>query len=354
MIIHSVPRGISDTELISAIQRVFLDATDQASWLKPGDTVLLKPALNSPNPYPATTHPLSIHAIKDLLVQRGAHVVIGDQSGIEHVVHSPKGVIKGSSIKNFETAGILRNPSDRKSFVAFEADVWDSFEHIQTNRTLSWKNGFYVTPWIKKADHIINLPRVSAHAQAGVTLGFKNLVGILREDSRIEFHTNGPFNSFITKAAQGSELSIHDDGTRAFIEKITEISLAVKDKLRATLFTATQAQTTLGPDREILPGLRSHVATPETGLVFASTNPVAAEAFAISYLGYLYQTCTPGSAKLFQKMIVSANGRIKEPGTYPVVEHPFIAHAVQLGLGNPREEMKWIGEDKGLVEGLRY
>ena len=56
------------------------------------DIVLLKPALNSPDPYPSTTHPLAIRVVADLLEERGANLVIGDQSRIEHVLHHPKGV----------------------------------------------------------------------------------------------------------------------------------------------------------------------------------------------------------------------------------------------------------------------
>jgi uncharacterized protein (DUF362 family) len=76
----------------SAIRNVILKATDNLSWLSAEETVLLKPALNSPDPYPATTHPLAISVTAELLAERGAKVVIGDQSGIEHVLHYPEHV----------------------------------------------------------------------------------------------------------------------------------------------------------------------------------------------------------------------------------------------------------------------
>lgn len=350
MIIQGIHRNTSKQELISAIQTVFLETTDNIAWLKPGDTVLLKPALNSPNKYPATTHPLSVQAIRDLLVTHGARVVVGDQSGIEHVVHSPKGIIKGSTIENFEKSGI-KHPGD-SDFIAFENDDWESFNHIETPLTKSWKHGFHITSWIEKADHIINLPRLSAHSQAGVTLGFKNWVGILREDSRMEFHANGPFNSFIRNAARGSGLASIDDGTSTFIEKIVEISLAVKEKLRATLFTATQAQTTFGPDSEIVSGFRSYIATPETGLIFASADPVAAETFAITYLTHLYKTETPLMDKLRQKTLVFINAQIKELGTVPVTEQKSIKHAMELELGKPTEAIVWKNVPDELKEKL--
>ena len=75
-------------------------ATD-FSWLKPGDTVLLKIALNSGNPYPMTTDPWLVRCMVALLSEKGASTILaGDQSGAEHVVwtaDSKKGVPAASS-----------------------------------------------------------------------------------------------------------------------------------------------------------------------------------------------------------------------------------------------------------------
>ena len=63
---------IPDARVISsAIRNVILKATDNLSWLSAGETVFLKPALNSPDPYPATTHPLAIGVTAELLAERG-------------------------------------------------------------------------------------------------------------------------------------------------------------------------------------------------------------------------------------------------------------------------------------------
>jgi len=335
--ISSVPRDSGDEALKAAIKRVLLESTNNLSWLAPGELVLLKPAINSPDPYPSTTHPFSVSVVADTIKEYGGRVIVGDQSGIEHVVHGPKGVIKGESKKNFEKSGM--GDANNADFVSFEQDGWnEGFSRFESEKTMSWKNGFYATNWIQKADHIINLPRVSTHAQAGVTLGFKNLVGLLREDSRLEFHANGPFNSFIASAAKGSGLESKDDGMNRFIEKIVEISLAIQHKLRLTLFTATKAQTTFGPDHHVVPFITSYVAAPKNGLVFASDDPVAAECFAIAYLTELYKNETPLANKIQQKALIFANRRIKELGTQPIADQPLIKHAVKLGLGSAEIE----------------
>lgn len=343
--IASVQKDSGDEALKAAIKRVFLKSTNNLSWLAPGELVLLKPAINSPDPYPSTTHPFSVSVVADTIKEYGGRVVVGDQSGIEHVVHGPKGVVKGETKKNFEKSG-MGNGSD-VDFVSFEQGGWDTgFSRFESEKTKHWKNGFYITNWIQKADHIISLPRVSTHAQAGVTLGFKNMVGILREDSRLEFHTNGPFNGFIKNAAKRSGIQSNNDGTHAFIEKIVEISLAIESKLRLTLFTATKAQTTFGPDHRVAPFATSYIATPKTGLVFASDDPVAAELFAITYLAELYKNETPQSKKIAQKVLSFINGHIKEPGAERPVDHPFIKHAVKLGLGSTEIKQIYVDVSK--------
>ena len=308
--------------------------------------VLLKPALNSPDPYPATTHPLSIRVIADLLEECGAKVVVGDQSGIEHVLHHPGGVIRGSTKENYSQSGMGKKDDAR--FVSFEDGGWDEgFYRHQSPDTPSWPDGFFITRWAKTADHIICLPRISTHSQAGATLGFKCMVGMLREDSRMEFHANGPYNNFITTAAKGSTLTSHDDHSGTFFEKIVEISDAIRDKLRLTLFVATRAQTTFGPDRygiRLGPiGLgRAEVAVLEPGLVFASADPVAAEAVALALLRDLKKS-VPLFPRLSERIILHQNKNVQDFDTIPVREHPFVRHAIKIGLGELPGEIRYSG-----------
>jgi len=330
----------SDT-LSTGIRDTFLAASDNCSRLRSGDIVLLKPALNSPDPYPSTTHPLSIRVVAELLEERGAKVVIGDQSGIGHVLHHKEGVIRGSSRANYAHSGMGSNDDPR--FVSFEDEGWDEgFFHHQSQHTASWQSGFFITAWVKKADHIICLPRVSAHSQAGATLGLKCMVGMLREDSRMEFHANGPYNKSITDMATGSTLVSRDDGTGTFFEKIVEISDAIREKLRLTLFVATKAQTTFGPDRfaiQVGPvGLgRAYITNPDPGLVFASADQVGAEAFALALLKDL-KTRVPFFPKLSERILLYQNPNVQDLLKIPVRDHPCIRHATAIGLGEmPRE-----------------
>jgi uncharacterized protein (DUF362 family) len=344
VVVKGVPANSRDRPLAASIRDVFLSASDNLSWLREGDIVLLKPALNSPDPYPATTHPLAIEVISRLLTEHGAKVIIGDQSGIEHVLHDPGGVIRGSSRANFIRSGM--GSKDDLRFVSFEDEGWDTgFFHYRSENTRSWPYGFFISEWARKADHIIVLPRVSTHSQAGATLGLKCMVGMLREDSRMEFHANGPYNSFITAAAKGSSLTAADDHSDTFFEKIVEISDAIRTKHRLTLFVATRAQATFGPNRfgvRIGPiGLgRAHVIELKPGLVFASADPVAAETFALAILKSLKKS-VPRIPRLMERIFLYQNGNVQDLETIPVRIHPFIRHAIDIGLGEMPEEIRY-------------
>ncbi|MDO9549961.1 MAG: DUF362 domain-containing protein [Methanoregula sp.] len=340
--VNGIVPGLQADALADSIRDVFLTATRDLAWLGKGDVVLLKPALNSPDPYPSTTHPLAIKVVAELLEERGAEVVIGDQSGIGHVLHHPGGIIRGSSRENYIQSGMGTKNDAR--FVSFEDGGWhEGFYHHQSFNTPSWPQGFFITEWTKKTDHIISLPRVSTHSQAGATLGFKIMVGMLREDSRLDFHANGPFNNFITTAAKGSTLTSRDDGSGTFFEKIVEISDALRNKLRLTLFVASQAQTTFGPDRygiRLGPvGLgRAYTMNLKPGLVFASADQVAAEAFALALLKDLKQS-VPFFPRISERIILHQNRNVQDFATIPVRDHPYIRHAMKMGLGNLPEEI---------------
>ena len=334
--LKGVPHDSEPGVLAAAIRDIILKATSNLSWLSEGETVLLKPALNSPDPYPSTTHPLAVSVTAWLLAERGAKVVIGDQSGIGHILHHPGGVIHGHTLDNYTLSGMGDKNDSR--FVSFEDGGWDEgFFHYHSENTESWRDGFYITSWVKKADHIICLPRVSAHSQAGATLGLKSMVGTLREDSRMEFHANGPYNGVITKAAKGSTLTSVDDGTGTFFEKIVEISDAIRDKLRLTMYVATEVQATFGPDRY---GIRmrqggfgrAYVIKPEPGLVFASADQIAAEATALAVLKDAKRTL-PFLPRFVQRVVLFQNPNVQGFDRTSVRHHPYIRHGLKIRLG---------------------
>jgi uncharacterized protein (DUF362 family) len=331
----------SQLNLKSRIKDLFLKSTHNLEWLQPGELVLIKPALNSAHPYPSTTHPMAVEVISELLQERGADVVVGDQSGIRSVLHHPDGVVHGRSQDNYINSGMggFNQPNNNINFIGFEDEDWNQgFYKYQSRRTSSWPNGFYVTRWIKKSDHIINLPRISTHTQAGATLGFKNMIGIIRDDSRMDYHANGPYNYLIRFNTWKSSLKSLDDYSGKFFEKIVEISDAVKDKLRLTMFTATKAQTTFGPDGFIL-NLgklkfgKAHISNLNPGLLIASQDPVASETCALAILKILRKTL-PISSKIYERIVLFSSYNTGNIDGIHIKDHPYIKHAIKMGIGN--------------------
>jgi len=334
--------GVDSGELKSTISEIFLESTNNLEWLHPGDLVLLKPALNSAHPYPSTTHPMAVKVIFEILEKNKAKVVIGDQSGIRSVLHQPGGIVRGNSKENYIKSGM----GNKDNFIAFEEEGWeDGFIHHSSSRTQSWQNGYYVTRWILNADHIINLPRISTHTQAGATLGFKNMIGLLRDDSRMEYHANGPYNYLIKLNARNSSLKSNDDHSGKFLEKIVEISDAVKDKLRLTLFVATRAQTTFGPDSFTLKlgklkFAKSYISKVKPGLLLASNDSVAAEACALSLLKFLRKSI-PITSRLYERIILISSFNTGKIDELHINDHPYIKHALKLELGNLPSQIRY-------------
>lgn len=74
-------RGASPEQVRAATRRAAEAASDFA-WLTHGDTVFIKPVINSGNPYPANTSPPALGAMVGLLKEKGAgRVLVGDMGG---------------------------------------------------------------------------------------------------------------------------------------------------------------------------------------------------------------------------------------------------------------------------------
>jgi len=266
--IAAVPRGADEASVAAAIRRVAEGASD-FSWLSRGDTVFIKPVANSPNPYPATTSPLSVRAMAGLLKEKGAgRVIVGDKPGVQSVYQDQK-VHKGSSRAVFLKNGLQQACLESGAQVHyFDEAGFDAFFPDRIGRPGHWKGELFFPNILKQVDHIVLLPRVSRHALAGITFGLKAAVGWLRDDSRLELH--------------------RDAGS--FFEKIAEINDAtvLRSKLRLVLSVATKVQTTFGPDK-------GFAAVPDPGIVFGSGSLLAHDMVSLGWLLYNREHHTPAN-----------------------------------------------------------
>jgi len=235
-----------------------VEASTDFSWLSTGDSVLIKLALNSANPYPATTDPWSLYSMITLLREKGAgRIFVGDSSGVESV-HWQKDKKRGSSRENCRKAGLLQVIEQTGAeAVFFEEKGYDTFVPMEPEGPHHWKEPVFVTSTVYDVDHIIYLARVSSHVMGDITSGMKIGVGFLREDSRKVFHCGG-------------------DSFYNMYEEINQIP-AIKSRLRLIVSSGTKVLSTFGPDN-------GHITYPDTGLVISSEDIFAHEILAYSWL----------------------------------------------------------------------
>ena len=294
----SVENGCENRILINAVKDAAQAVTD-FSWLASGDSVLIKPVLNSGNPYPATTSPEGVKAMVEVLKEKGAgRVVVSDMSGIEFVKLTPER-LKGSSRKLMVASGMAQAALDAGAELHFpEESGWDAFfEDYPTDNTY-WQKGIMMPNILKEMDHIVLMPRCGRHLLLGSSLGLKSVVGYWRTDSRLEYHKNAA--TIQEKTADANTVK------------------CLRDKQRLVLTTATQVLTTLGPNN-------GFVASPDTGLVIASESIVAHDMVSLAWLLInrltMTETGIAGLIDPYQRQVVVG----------------FLNRFVVSRLGGPRE-----------------
>jgi|GEM_PF-861278 len=292
------------------------------SWLKPGDTVLIKVATNSPNKHPATTSVPGVQGMVKELKMRGAgRVIVADQAGVEHVRSSAMGRF-GKTSELWAMGGM--------SAVAPEAETHhfddQPFETGYFEATLPmgnrWPRGMYIPSIVKEVDHIIYMPRIGQHIISGNTLGHKNAIGWLRDDSRHDVHNDA----------------------KDFYEKFTEISYVqeIRDRFRMVVTVSEAVLLRGGPDV-------GENYTLDPVMVTASTNLSNHDCIGSSVLVTLNKevqvtslntmTYTPDSASDGNALFASGLGVPTDgvgPWSYGTTQTRFTAHSFEAGITKDR------------------
>lgn len=202
------------------------------SWLRPGDSVLLKVASNSNKPHPATTAPDAVVGMARALKKRGAgRVIMADQAGIEWVRYRKEGQLAGRGTDAImEGSGLAQAARDGGAEMhTFDSQPFEEGYFAGTQPRIShWKNPVFIPRIVNEVDHILYLPRLSSHAVTGYTMALKLAVGWMRDDARLEFHQKGA----------------------SLYEKYTQVSYMpeIHRKLRGAFFYVTDLLLDIGPD----------------------------------------------------------------------------------------------------------
>lgn len=214
------------------LKKAILQAVDQLGgfekFIKTGDTILLKPNLNTADPPPASSDLEFIKTVTQICLEAGAKkIIIGESS-----------TIYLSTQKVMEEKNLF---SLKKDFSSCQITIFDKTPYIK--KTI--EKGKYIKAAsfpkvLDEVDKIFLLPCLKTHRLAQFTGSLKLAVGFLKKNQRLALHF--------------SHLQ----------EKIAEINLLYKPDL--IIMDARKCFITGGPDKGTVA---------EPSLILASTNRLA-------------------------------------------------------------------------------
>lgn len=156
------------------------------SLIMPGDTVLLKPNLVRPQPYEsgATTNPHLVEALAQLCLEKGARrIVVGDGS-----------CIGASTEEAFDVCG-MRAVAERTGCELVDFTK-DEFSYVVNPLAKKMKRIRIPLAFVR-ANVVIDLPVMKTHDALEVTLGLKNMKGLLQPSDKKRFHKWGLAQSIV-------------------------------------------------------------------------------------------------------------------------------------------------------------
>ena len=175
-----VPCDAYDPQLAKAALSELLAPLGGLSFVKPGDRVVIKANLITflkPDKA-ATTHPVLLSALTELLKERGASVVIGDSPGGPFSLPYLKRVYAATGLNDCVRAGAQLNQNT--------AIQQGSFPEAKVMREFTY------TAYLDDCDYIIDFCKLKTHGMMGLTGGCKNMFGTIPGTDKPEYHYRYP------------------------------------------------------------------------------------------------------------------------------------------------------------------
>jgi len=220
-------------------------------FVKPGDRVVLKPNMSFPNP-PAmatTTHPAVVASVAHSCLEAGAKKIMV----LDHTLRRPDICLERSGIeaacRSLDNVFVL-GVSEEKFFKNVSVPQGRALHQVKVIRG------------VMESEVLINIPVAKSHSTTTVSLGIKNLMGLIWD--RKVFHYRMDIN-----------------------EALADLSTVIKPSL--TLVDATRVLTSGGP------GGPGRVITPNT--VVAGTDPVAVDAYTVTLCRWYDKKLSPHQIK---------------------------------------------------------
>lgn len=223
-----------------AITRAAVEAIGgMGAYVKPGDVVFIKPNIctaGRPPEYAATAHPIVVATIARMCWEAGARKVqVFDLpfSGTQEAAYRDSGII--DALRDLDVEMLFASPRH--------------YEKIPIPEGRDIREWTFYRPALE-ADVFINVPIAKHHGLAGLTLGMKNVMGVIQDRPRIHWN-------------------IH--------QRIADLNSALRSHL--VVVDATRILVANGPQGGRLEDVRV------TDTVIASWDVVAADALAATLFG---------------------------------------------------------------------
>ncbi|GAK57929.1 hypothetical protein U27_04901 [Candidatus Vecturithrix granuli] len=233
-------------------------------FVKAGQVVVLKPNMSFPNPpeWGSTTHPEVVKTVAQLCLDAGAKRVMV----IDYPLRRPEVVMRRCGIpeacQGMPNVHVLAL-SEQKFYQPVEVPQGKALEEVKIARD------------VLQADVLINMPVAKSHGDTGVSLGMKNLMGLIWD--------RGFLHQFID-LNQG----IADLGT------VLKPDLIIMD--------ATRPMTTAGPGG---PGKIVQLDT-----IIAGTDPVAVDSYTVTITEWYGHKFSGENVKYIQNAAAMGLGEI--------------------------------------------
>jgi uncharacterized protein (DUF362 family) len=294
------------------------------SFIKPGQTVLIKPNITGAVKFPTTTNPEVLYAVIKLVTAQGPRkIYVSDRcfspaftevapktiQVMKHVGHVEAVEAAKKDFKAPVVALGLEEASRELQYLGRppKTPLW---RRVKPANAKHWPNGFEQAELLFAVDHVINVPVIKTHFQAWFTMSMKAFVGMSHHRSRIEFHRSlgGDWSLFHQKARRRRTRGIKPDAAAEdaavapFVNRIAELNLGIRPALNI-----------LDGTRSFVFGGPSQGDTADPKLIVASTDRIAADATGVAVLKSI------GTEPRLQNR--------------PIWSNPFLRHGIKIGLG---------------------
>ena len=167
----------SDETIQTMVSNCLQDLGGIGQLVPPGSRILLKPnmVVAKPNSTGATTNPLILDALIELLVHTSPReIIIGESSEVGH-----------DTMEAYKVTGVYELAQKWKvTLLDFKKDH-QIYVDVPNGKVLKKA---LIAETVRKVDYLINLPILKVHSETTVTIGMKNLKGCIPDQEKSRFH----------------------------------------------------------------------------------------------------------------------------------------------------------------------